>query len=194
MRKPRRVLVIAALALLLALATGAQAAMYMEAYLGGNAASGLGGGAPTVIGGWRVGTWFVPEGALGLKYPNWMRYFGFYTDISLHGLNANISALQGDGNVATWAFMPVARLGFIKDDEVPFGRLQPYLGIGPGVFLVRFDNFNSSRVSTALVMDAGVRYMVTRRFSLDLFFRYRHAQQNVTYNLFSGMAGIAYHF
>jgi hypothetical protein len=194
MKKPRGILVIAALALVLALSAGARGAMYLEAYLGGTAASGLGGGAPTVIGGWRVGTWFVPEGALGLKYPKWMQYLGFYTDISLHGLNANISALQGNGNVATWAFMPVVRLGFIKDDEVPFGRLQPYLGVGPGVFLVRFDNFNSSKVSTALVMDAGVRYMFNKRFSLDLCFRYRHAQQDVIYNLFSGMAGIGYHF
>ena len=43
-------------------------------------------------------------------------------------------------------------------------------------------------------MDAGVRYMVNKRLSVDLFFRYRYAQPNLTYNFFSGMAGIAYHF
>lgn len=192
MKKQKMVCCIAALALLLALSTVAQAAMYVEGYVGGNT-SNL-GGSPSVIGGWRLGTWFVPEGALGLNYPKWMRNFGFYTDISISQINSNRSSLQGTGYIATWAFMPVVRCGFIKDDEVPFGRLQPYLGIGPATFLARFDNFSGSKVSAALMMDAGVRYMFNRKFSMDLFLRYRYARQNVTYNLFSGIAGIAYHF
>ena len=67
-------------------------------------------------------------------------------------------------------------------------------------------------VAPALVVDAGLRYMIGPKFSIDLNFRYRYAQPNfhfnftdmnggasrlnfsTTYNLFSGMAGIAYHF
>ena len=192
MKKQKMVRFIAALALLLALSTVAQAALYVEGYVGGNT-SNL-GGSPSVIGGWRLGTWFVPEGALGLNYPKWMRNFGFYTDISISQINSNRSSLQGTGYIATWGFMPVVRFGFVKDDEVPFGRFQPYLGIGPATFLARFNNFSGSKVSAALMMDAGVRYMFNRKFSMDLFLRYRYARQNVTYNLFSGMAGIAYHF
>ncbi len=81
MKKGKLVCVITGLALLLALSTVAQAAMYVEGYVGGNA-SNL-GGSPTLIGGWRLGMWFVPEGALGLNYPRWMRSLGFYTDISI---------------------------------------------------------------------------------------------------------------
>lgn len=192
MKKGKLVCVITGLALLLALSTVAQAAMYVEGYVGGNA-SNL-GGSPTVIGGWRLGMWFVPEGALGLNYPRWMRSLGFYTDISISQLNSNRSSLEGTGYAATWGFMPVLRLGFVKDDEVPFGRFQPYLGVGPAVFLVRFNNFNGSDVSPALMVDGGMRYMVNRKFSIDLFLRYRYARPNIAYKLFSGGAGLAYHF
>jgi opacity protein-like surface antigen len=197
MKKWGKICCIAALALLLALSTVAQAAMYVEALLGGSTVSSPGAKAPAVIGGGRVGMWFVPEGALGLNYPKWMKYFWFYTDITINGLRVDQAPFQGaKGYVATWAFMVAGRCGFIKDDEVPFGRLQPYVGIGPAVVNVAFsESGNENSVFTpGLVMDAGVRYMFNRKFSVDLFFRYRYAQPNITYNFFSGMAGIAYHF
>jgi len=192
MKKRQMVCCILALGLLLAWSTMAQAELYVEGYVGGNA-SNL-GGTPTVIGGWRLGTWFVPEGALGFNYPKWMRYFGFYTDISISQLNSNRSSLEGTGYASTWGFIPVLRLGFMKDDEVPFGRLQPYVGAGPAVFLVRFNNFSGADVSPALMVDGGVRYMVNKKFSIDLFLRYRYARPNISYKLFSGGAGLAYHF
>jgi hypothetical protein len=195
--KKRKTYFIAALALLLALSTGAQAAMYVEGFLGGNTASSPGAKSPTVIGGGRVGMWFVPEGVLGMNYPKWMKYFGIYTDVSYHGLNVNQAPFQGsNGHVATWAFMLAARCGFIKDDEVPFGRLQPYVAIGFADLNVSFNRSSteSSTFTLAFVMDTGVRYMINRKLSVDLFFRYRHAQPNLTYSLFSGIAGIAYHF
>ena len=197
MKKYGKICIITALALLLALSTMVQAAMYVEGFLGGNVASNPGAKSPAVIGGGRVGLWFVPEGALGLNYPKWMKYFGFYSDISLNGLSVDQAPFQGsNGYVATWAFMFAARCGFIKDDEVPFGRLQPYVGIGPAVVNVAFNTSGgeNSAFTPGLVMDAGVRYMVNKRLSVDLFFRYRYAQPNLTYNFFSGMAGIAYHF
>lgn len=103
------------LALLLTLSAVAQAALYVEGFLGGTAAGNLGGSsfhqtdlpppppsipppppqtipdniasnlslgnsgavAPALVGGGRVGIWFVPEGVLGLNYPNWMKYSAF---------------------------------------------------------------------------------------------------------------------
>ena len=192
MKKRMMVCIILALALLLALSTVAQADMYVEGYVGGNTSNV--GGSPRVIGGWRLGMWFVPEGALGLNYPRWMRAFGFYTDISISQLSSHRTSLEGTGYVATWGFMPVLRLGFVKDDEVPRGRFQPYLGIGPAIFLVRFNNFSGSDVAPALMVDGGLRYMFNRKFSIDFFLRYRYARPNIAYKLFSGGAGLAYHF
>ncbi len=90
--------------------------------------------------------------------------------------------------------MAAFRYGFFPDQKVPFGRLQPWVGIGVADFVARFNQFTSSQASAALVVDAGLRYMLAKKFSVSLGFRYRYAQQNLTYNLFSGLAGIAYHF
>jgi len=92
----------------------ANAEMYVEGYIGGAQATNMGqtisiheavgapgGGVPTsdysmntagksdvtVLGGVKVGTWFVKEGFLGYSgYPDWAKYFGFYTDFSYQNL------------------------------------------------------------------------------------------------------------
>jgi hypothetical protein len=128
---------------------------------------------PAVIGGMRVGTWFVPEGFLGFCYPDWAKYLGFYMDLSVHRGNitekngnfqanaiaglprrtvaaflAGQDSLYSEGFVTTLAFMFSGRYGFLPDDEVPFGRLQPYLAVGPGLMwisqepVLRFDQAN----------------------------------------------------
>ncbi len=170
-------------AALLALPGPAKAEMYVEAYLGGafsgdlgtdftqihppwpGAAPGAAGEnlktqgsmAPAVIGGVKLGTWFVPTGFLGYSYPDWMKYFGFYLDFSYHRLNVTQNSFssitsfyragvappksastdgtsfKSEGTAATLAFMFAARYGFFQDSEVPFGRLQPYVAVGPAI-------------------------------------------------------------
>lgn len=249
-------------AVLLVMPVGAKAEMYVEAYLGGLFAGDLGSdfratlptvnqsatgrlpghAQPAVIGGLKLGTWFVKEGFLGYNYPDWMKYLGFYLDFCYHRLdlknqnfnskvyvggvfsNNNVTDFKSEGTVATLAFMFAARYGFFPDSEVPLGRLQPYIAVGPAIlfstqqptinFLTAGGNAEGgSRGSTdiALAVDAGLRYMALKNVSIDASFKYRWANPSYsyngsvaavpfnfryepTYNLFSFQLGAAYHF
>jgi spore coat protein U-like protein len=240
---------------LVALAAPARAEMYLEGYLGGTAAANINqtlniqdtqdsgllnaiqdnhlqlSGAPeaAVLGGLKLGTWFVHEGFAGYSgYPDWMKYFGFYTDLSfqtlelranLNGTNTlkftlsnddpNLVGLNGgqflgDGSILTWAFMFAGRYGFFPDAEVPFGRLQPYVAVGPAIMFSSLEakcttawapgsvGFGSSAsninggtqgaVNIALEAESGIRYMCTKNISVDLSFKYRYAQPSYTYS------------
>jgi opacity protein-like surface antigen len=185
---------------------------------------------PAVLGGLKVGTWFVPEGFLGYSYPGWMRYFGFYFDFCYHRLDFrrqlgkwSLTLLQngtlytfGAGDLTFWsegvaptlAFMFAARYGFFPDAEVPFGRLQPYVAVGPAIMFasqqptLRYDNlrftgvgpippipiFNGGRklesqsdAALCLAAEAGVRWMALKNVSVELSFKYRWAQPSFRY-------------
>lgn len=224
-------------AVLLVMPVAAKAEMYVEAYLGGVFAGDLGDtlgvridngnrvtgnqpgvAQPAVIGGLKVGTWFVKEGFLGYNYPDWMKYLGFYVDFSFHRLdlkNQSFGAVnrngagaiigfdnadfKSEGTVATLAFMFAARYGFFPDSEVPFGRLQPYVAVGPAVMFSSqqptfhiFDGVGTnidpgSRNSTdiALAVDAGLRYMALKNVSIDASFKYRWANPTFDYSGFA---------
>jgi opacity protein-like surface antigen len=209
-------------AALLTLPGPAQAEMYLEGYIGANTASSFdkdvtfninginagtaslpGGPNAAVIGGLKLGTWFVPTGFLGYSYPDWMKYFGFYLDFSYHRLDARQQAFDGgfdfksEGTVATLAFMFAARYGFFPDSEVPFGRLQPYVAVGPAIMFSTqrptisvpggmgfkfFTPGSADSTDIALAVDTGLRYMCLKNVSVDLSFKYRYAQPSYSYS------------
>ncbi|MFP3868247.1 MAG: outer membrane protein [Desulfobacteraceae bacterium] len=191
---------------------------------------------PSVIGGVKFGTWFVKEGFLGYNYPDWMKYLGFYLDVSYHkhdfrhqrmdstGVDrippifgsAPIpdsvdNVFKSDGDVFTVAFMFAARYGFLPDSEVPFGRLQPYVGVGPAILIAHQEpQIRSARylaegpdfinpfttgvggdtdVTIALAVEGGVRWMALKNVSLDLSFKYRYASPSFNYDYVDPMYG-----
>lgn len=67
----------------------------------------------------------------------------------------------------------IARYGLLKDKEVPAGRLQPYVGIGPGWEVV-YASVDSAK-NFAIEAQAGLRYMCTPQVAI--FFEYKFSYQ-----------------
>ncbi len=78
---------------------------------------------------------------------------------------------EAQGNLIwTMALHIVGRYGFLQDKEVPFGRLQPYIGIGPGVGVLYFQNDSAKNFS--LDTEVGVRYYFTKNIAALIEFKY----------------------
>ena len=113
----------------------------------------------------------------------------------------------------------MGRYGFLKDSEVPFGRLQPYIGIGPILFVTNQklnigNDFRGTEADLGFAIEPGIRYMISKRISVNMAFRYKfvpnhldvddkifdQAQNNryivmrTNYNLYDLIFGVAYHF
>jgi hypothetical protein len=191
------------------------------------------------LGGLKLGYWFTPYGTYGItSLPAWMQYFGFYFDFSYQKLNfansrGTISfggipvenvGFDTDGSLMTFAFMFAGRYGFLADSEVPFGRLQPYVAVGPAIFVTNekptfnIDNFgfspnNATQANVGLAVETGLRYFFNKSISVETSFKYRYATfkndytKNIglsniiatteakgDFNLLSAQIGVAYHF
>jgi len=149
--------------------------------------------------------------------PRILPYGPFLTTASSTTSGATFSSERAAA--ATLAFMFAARYGLFPDEKVPFGRLQPYVAVGPGLMvswqspkLSYFDSFGNfypfspgskSSLNLCLAVDAGFRYMAQPNVSIDVFFEYRYAEPEYkfsgftlrpNYNLLAGGVGAAYHF
>jgi opacity protein-like surface antigen len=166
---------------------------------------------PAFMGGLKVGTWFVREGFLGFNYPAWMKYLGFYLDFSYHRVDYHLGfakvivngmsipgpyTFKSEGNAVTLAFMFAFRYGFFPDKEVPFGRLQPYVAVGPAILFSsqqftfgltypatpnQVKSPSDSSVDLALAVETGIRWMALKNVSLDVSFKYRYARPTYTF-------------
>jgi hypothetical protein len=179
-----------------------------------------------LVGGLKLGTWFSNTGFPHVNYPDWMKYFGCYLDFSINrfyflsGMGSRrmditpspgyqhyqLYKLLGSGNIYTVGFMFSARYGFNPTKNVPFGKTQPYVSVGPAIFITGIaptlmfqpnNNFElvpvestrdvstsyKSIVSLGLETELGARFMITKFFSLDTSFKYRYSRPSTTYDL-----------
>lgn len=225
------------LAALVVLPVTARSDVYIEGYMGGGTL--LDSSDPVDIGGFpvdtpgefnsfftggvKLGTWFDRTGFMaGSNWPEWTKYFGFYFDFNYHNIDFDNQLLAGTpgldwssrGKAATLAFMFAARYGFMPDSAVPFGRLQPYVAVGPALMfswqepsIVGLGLGSDSSTDLALAAEAGIRWMALKNVSLDLSFKYRWVEPSYeysvggtrveldpTYHVLIGAIGAAYHF
>jgi hypothetical protein len=219
MKKKTYVLGMAVLvAALLAMSGVAQSAMWVGAEIGGNFNVGTsmsvdGRGVsdtrntfiqPSVIGGATIGYDFVNAGFGAYAWPDWMKYFSFAMDITYNRLNIKQNSGIGqffapnsvmNGWEFAWTFLFMAHYGFLPDSEVPGGRINPYIGVGPAIVWTgvegtlptvggnRFSqNTADNAMNVALVVEPGIRWMCFKNVSVDTAMRYRYSQPSWTLN------------
>jgi hypothetical protein len=145
------------------------------------------------LGGLVVGYDFVHEGFLGRAWPSWMKYFSLVLDATYENMSfqhqgvivevkgkSTVSGFFPSGTFTMFSVVPmlIGKYGFIPNAEMPFGRLQPYVGVGAGIIISNSEVSNlitreRNKLDVPLVMETGLRYMLSRNVSLDAAFRYR---------------------
>lgn len=152
---------------------------------------------PSVIGGAIIGYDFVNTGFGAYAWPDWMKYFSFAMDITYNKLiigggqsweatvqDRNLGLVQSGamtlkGYEFAWTFLFMAHYGFLRDSEVPSGRINPYIGVGPAILWSGFENpvggGSANAMNVALVVEPGIRWMALPNVSIDTAMRYRYA-------------------
>ena len=150
-----------------------------------------------MIGGATIGYDFVNSGFGAYAWPDWMKYFSFAMDITYNklkirgGQTIGVTSRLNFGNVVlpnnmklkgyevAWTFLFMAHYGFLRDSEVPSGRINPYIGVGPAILWSGFENpignGGANAMNVALVVEPGIRWMALPNVSIDTAMRYRYA-------------------
>ena len=172
---------------------------------------------PAVVGGLKIGYFFNSVKFLGLEVENSVNRTPVRSQnvtLSTPVAGSNRAILPDDPWLNyTMALHLVARYGFFPDQEVPFGRLQPYVGFGPG-FVFIFDRMHTSADFAPDVM-AGIRFMMLKNVSAFVEYKYSHVwgadlehhviafpnlptelkgSASFDYDSHKIVAGVAYHF
>jgi hypothetical protein len=133
---------------------------------------------PGVLGGLKFGRYFDKAPWFGIEAETRLSRNNFSGDqgtISPPQPFQPSPLLRGSDWFMIWAIQVnlLARYGFLKDKEVTFGRLQPYIGIGPG-FEIDYGRFDSTK-NLALEALTGIKYMLNQH--LGVFFEYKYTYQ-----------------
>jgi opacity protein-like surface antigen len=125
---------------------------------------------PGPVGGAKLGYFCHKFPYLGIETE--VSYIRQYVDNqNIRFGNTRASFREAFDNVS-FVFRFLARYGFLPDQEVPFGRLQPYVGIGPGLEILSGDDDTAKNF--ALDVSAGLRYMWLKNFSTFVEYKFSH--------------------
>ncbi len=110
--------------------------------------------------GGRTGFWFEAFPLIDI---------GIFADVS--GVTQEVE--DADFDFVPISLLPMVRMPLMKTDEIPNGRLQPYVGLGPSLVYSELDNGDLKDNTWDLALDAraGVTFMLLKSFGL--FTEYR---------------------
>jgi opacity protein-like surface antigen len=113
---------------------------------------------------------------VGGRVGGWIgKYFGVGLDVFHFESNPKNSSIE-QGNLA-FALDLMARFPFLVNAEMPHGRLQPYVTVGPAIFVSNLDvpGFSEGR-STSLGFKggAGLKFLITQHIGLFGEYRYTY--------------------
>lgn len=155
---------------------------------------------------------FDTEAVLGGRVGYWLDFFhfiGFGLDVShLFGpdvarqtrtVDVCVSGVCGSGrgtfnnvdlNVTTIGFDAMFRLPLLKSQQFPHGQLQPYLTVGPALFIAHAkdsDNFSPSGQSdtdksVGVKVGAGATWLFTKNIGVFGEYRFTHFKPEFEFN------------
>jgi opacity protein-like surface antigen len=141
------------------------------------------------------------------QFPFQARYFGIEGQYLFNGYNLSNTSINGNQN--SIAILGVVKYPLVINNDYPRGRVFPYVGVGPGIVFTTVYNkpgygfgdrdHRSNSTNMALVIEPGVRVMVTPKVSAKVAYQLRYCQPNLNglqFNSWNNMMvfGAAYHF
>jgi opacity protein-like surface antigen len=108
----------------------------------------------SITGGGRAGFWLLP-------------WFGLAGDASYFAPDDQAGEFNVD--VVPISLLLMLRVPLASSDEFPNGRVQPFLGLGPGIFVSVVDfggDFDDTAVDIGFAAHAGLEFLITRHVGL----------------------------
>ena len=130
---------------------------------------------------------------IGFRYGTWLDSIprlGVALDLSLNGAVMG-SELEPFDRIWSGSTLAMLRLPLMKSTVFPHGRLQPYLAVGPGLFLTEitkvvgppqvsdFDWFIDESLDLGLDVRVGLSWLLENK--MGLYIEYRYTQFEVDY-------------
>lgn len=123
-----------------------------------------------------------------------VRFGRWFDDLPWLGVAVDGSYFRASADVQVFPLtgLLMLRYGFLRDEEVKEGRLQPYAGIGGGVFISNLDGsigfVEGSDTSTDMGLDIrlGVSYRIESNWAAFFEYRFTHVSPTYTVEPFGG--------
>lgn len=147
--------------------------------------------------GGRFGYWFKEVGGLG-AFGMGLDVFAFQPEADRQTVQLSIGGTDlGPFQMGSIKMSTVAiafevlrfRLHLAKSDELPQGRVQPYLSVGPALFITETStenvfpaNQSSTKASLGVKAGAGVNVHITPTWSLFADYRFTHFASEATFH------------